>query len=194
MATKPTLSQWERLKQLTFVIDHQVKLRNFTPPAVSNADANGTRYVTPGKLTVELAELHELVHDMGLVSSQHDWIAHELPERPTMRELDLDSTILFITDIFRADRFIDGLLASKVNAGLVQQLCRHAYGLTVFRDGWLMQFPLLDSGRIRTGIVAKSRDGKIEVRTMGGRRECPSKQCNGWLVGVHRETGQQLHI
>jgi hypothetical protein len=194
MTSKPTLSQWERLKRLSFVIDYQVNLGKFTSPGLSHADANGMRYVTPGKSTAELTELHELVYDMGLVSPQHDWTAHEFPERPTMRELDLDATILFITGIFRADRFIDGLLISKVNAGLVQQLCRHAYGLTVFREGWPMQFPLLDSGRIRTGIVAKSLDGKIEGRTTGGRRRCPSNQCNGWLVGVHWETGQQLHI
>lgn len=190
----PSLSQWEQLKRLTFIIDQQVAQRKFRSPSLSDPDDNDVRFIKPGTSTSELDTLHQLVYEMGLVSPAHDWTAHELPASPMSRGMDLDGTILAITAVFRGDRFIEGLLISKVAVGLVQQLCRHAYGLTIFRNGWPKHFPVTESGRVRTGIVARSIDGKIEGRTTGGRRKCPSKKCNGWLVGVHWQSGQLLHI
>jgi len=108
--------------------------------------------------------------------------------------MDLQATMLSITGLFRADCFVEGLLIGKIREGMVQRLCRHAYGLSLTRDRWPQHFAVNADGRIRAGIVVKSIDGKIEGRTTGGRRKCPSNQCNGWLVGVHWQTGQQLHI
>lgn len=188
------LDQWAQLKRLSFVLDDQVKKDLITGPSLSDPDKNGVRYMSSGKTTGELDQVHQLVYDLELVSPKHDWMAHEQPEKPNVRELDLDATGLLITGIFRGDRFIDGLLASKVRAGLVQRLCRHAYALTMTKDGWPTHLPVLDDGTIRVGMVVKSLSGRMEGRTIGGRQRCPSHQCNGWLIGVHWEDGQRLRI
>lgn len=182
------LSQWEELKRLTFIIDGQVAKRKFTAPRLSDANAVGVRHIESARSTDEVARLTQLVNDLGLVRRRDE------PLLQRTRELDLSATIDLITDVFRADGIVEGVLISKVNEQLVQQLCRHAYSLVLTQDGWPSHFPLVESGRVRTGIVVRSLDGRIEGRTTGGRRSCPSKRCNGWLVGVHWQTGQQLHI
>lgn len=192
--TAPTLQQWERLKRLTFVVDQQVDQRKIKAVGLTDPDDNDRRFITPGVATSDLDALRTLVYDMGLVARDHEHTAHELPDKSARRELDLDATKRALAAVFHADRTVDGLFISHVTTKLVQQLCRHAYGLSLFHDGWPKHFPLTESDRVRTGIVAKSIDGKIEGRTTGGRRKCPSNQCNGWLVGVHWQTGQQLHI
>ncbi len=189
-----TLGQWAQLKRLTFVLDDQVKKGLITGPSLSDPDKNGVRYMSSGETTTELDQVHQLVYDLELVSPKHDWMAHEITDRPNIREMDLEETGLLITGIFRGERFIDGLLASKVRTGLVQRLCRHAYALTLTRDGWPGHLPVMSDGTLRVGMVVKSLSGRMEGRTMGGRQPCPSNQCNGWLVGVHWEDGQRLRI
>ena len=187
-------AKWERLKRLTFQIDEHLKRQPLKNASLSEPDANGVRFVESAETMPDVTELHGLVYDLGLVSAVHDWMNRELDERPVTEELDLKATGLYITAIFRGDRFVEGLLASKVNDGMVQRLCRHAYSLTLTSDGWPRHFPTNHDGSIETGIVVKSLDGRIEGRTTGGRRKCPSHHCNGWLVGVHWQTGQRLHI
>jgi len=189
-----TLNRWERLKRLTFVIDQQVHQRRIRTISLTNPDVNDMRFVEPGVTTSELNALRILMYDMGLVSREPDLTANEPPDELAQRELDLDMTKLALTAIFHADRYVDELFISHVTTKLVQRLCRHAYGLSLIRDGWPQYLAVNADGRIRAGIVVKSIDGKIEGRTTGGRRKCPSNQCNGWLVGVHWQTGQQLHI
>ncbi len=189
-----TLAKWERLKRLTFQIDEQLKRRRLNSTELTHPEPNGIRYLVSAETTPEIDELHRLVYELGLVSSAHDWMNRQIDEHPVARDLDLSATGLHITAIFRGDRFIDGLLVSKVNDGLVQRLCRHASSLTLNENGWPRHFPTNPDGSIQSGLVVKSLDGRIEGRTTGGRRACPSHHCNGWLVGVHWQTGQRLHI
>ena len=190
----PDYAKWERLKRLTYIVDSQVGKGRITGPSLSDPDSNGVRYISSGATTQELDEVHQLVYELGLVSPEHNWMDHEFQGRPDVRELDLGSTGLLLTGIFRGDRFIDGLLVAKVREGLVQDLCRHAYALTLNVDGWPSHLPVLADGTLRTGIVVRSLSGRLEGRTTGGRRDCPSRKCNGWLIGVHWCDGQRLHI
>lgn len=192
--TAPTLQQWERLKRLTFIVDQQVDQRKIKAIGLTDPDDNDVRSIQPGVATSDLDALRALVYEMNLASRDDEQTAHELSGNLTQPELDLDATRRALTAVFHADRYVGGLFLSHVTTKLVQQLCRHAYTLSVFQDGWPRHLPFTELGRIRTGIVAKSIDGKIEGRTTGGRRKCPSNRCNGWLVGVHWQTGQQLHI
>lgn len=189
-----SIDKWERLKQLTFVLDNQVNEERITVPTLSDPDKSGIRYISAGRTTAELSQIHELVYDLDLVSPRHDWMSHKAPERPNVRALDLEATGFLLTSIFRGERFVDGLLASEVRTGLVQRLCRHAYGLTLTKDGWPNHMPVMPDGTIRVGMVVRSLSGRIEGRTTGGRQRCPSHQCNGWLIGVHWEDGQRLRI
>lgn len=192
--TTPTLQQWEHLKRLTFIVDQQVDQQKIKGLGLTDTDDNDARFAKPGVATLELDALRALVYEMGLVLRDNERTADEPSGNLAQRELDSDETRRALTAIFHADRHVGGLFISHVTTKLVQQLCRHAYGLSVFQDGWPRHLPFTESGRIRTGIVVKSIDGNIEGRTTGGRRKCPSNRCNGWLVGVHWQTGQQLHI
>lgn len=58
---------------------------------------------------------------------------------------------------------------------------------------WPKDFPVLDDGRVREGLVVLSRSGTIEGRTTGSRRPCIS-ECPGWFIGVRWETGQLMFI
>lgn len=140
----PTISQWERLKRLTFLVDDHVK----------------TGRASTSNLPPDVEELHRLACDAKVLSAA----------------------------------LADNRLAETVVDGSFQRFLRQAYAFHLTSDGWPMHLSVKPDGRIRTGIVTKSIDGKIEGRTTGGRRRCPSHQCNGWLVGVLWQTGQQLHI
>ena len=59
---------------------------------------------------------------------------------------------------------------------------------------WPENFPVLDDGRVREGLIVLSLPGTIEGRTTGGRRPCISKGCPGWFIGVRWETGQLMFI
>lgn len=59
---------------------------------------------------------------------------------------------------------------------------------------WPKEFPVGDDGRVEEGLVVRSLSGEIEGRTTGSRFPCRSTQCDGWLVGVKWETGQQMYI
>lgn len=192
--SSPTLQQWERLKRLTFIIDGRVGERRLTTPSVGDPDSRSNRRLTSGKAPEVIYELCRLVRELGLVSSAPTPTPRTLPVVAVSQVLDLAATKQVLDVVFGGEYLINGLVLNHVRSGLVQELCRHAYRLTVLSEGWPVHFPVADSGRVRTGIVAKSIDGKIEGRTTGGRRKCPSKKCNGWLVGVHWQTGQLLHI
>lgn len=188
------LQQWGRLKRLTFIIDDQVNEGCFRGPKLSDPDSNGVRYVDSGSTTLELDELHELAYELELVSPKYNWMDHEIIENPDMKSLDLDATRMAITGVFRGDRFIDGLLVSKVNDGVVQRLCRRAYFLELTDDNWPVHFPTQSDGTVLVGLTCRSIDGSIEGRTTGRRRRCPSSTCQGWLVEVRWEDGQLLQI
>ncbi len=186
-----TPRQWERLKRLTFLLDAAAKLAG---PGLGDPDANGVRYLQSAQSSADLDEVHQLVYDMGLVS---EWFVALTPEPPAgdlLYSLDLFETCVEITRIFRGDRFAEGLLAARVNEGVVQRLCRRAYAIVNTADGWPKSLPILPSGRIGTGLVFRSLSGEIEGRTTGGRRRCPVDGCPGWLASVLWETGQLLHI
>ena len=188
------ISRWERLKLLTFKIDERLKLRKLKGISLSRPDTHGVRFLLSAESIPEVSQLHDLVHELGLVSSSQDWMNRELEKSGSVTALDLKTTMSLITAIFRGDRFVEGLLIGSVNDGTVQRLCRHAYSLTLNTAGWPRHFPINSDGGVDVGIVVRSLDGRIEGRTTGGRRECPSHQCDGWLVGVHWQTGQRMHI
>jgi len=186
-----TPQQWERLKRLTYLLDAAPGLDR---PGLSEPDAAGIRYMRSAESSPELDKLHELVYDMGLVSQ---WFTASTPDPPAddvLFGLDLFDTCVELTRIFRGDRFVEGLLVSRVNEGVVQRLCRRAYSIVNTTDGWPKSLAPTSGGRLPMGMVFRSLSGEIEGRTTGGRRECPADGCPGWLVSVLWETGQLLHI
>lgn len=72
--------------------------------------------------------------------------------------------------------------------------CRIAYADALMVRGWPSALATLDDARITEGLTVRSLSGWIEGRTTGGRYPCPSNTCNGWLVGVVREDGQERRI
>lgn len=188
------LETWGRLKRLTFIIDEQAKSNCFGGPTLSDPDERGLRYMASGSTTAELDELHRIVYELELVSPAYNWMDQPIVENPRMHSLSLDDIKLAITGVFRGDRFIDGLLVSKVNDHVVQNLCRRAYFLELTADHWPTHFSLNGDGSVPIGLVCRSIDGSMEGRTTGDRRACPSHQCQGWLVGVRWEDGQLLRI
>ena len=194
MVPNELIAKWGRLKRLTYIIDDQVKTKRISGPFLTEPDEHGVHFMSSGETTREVDELHQLVYDLELVSPEYNWMDHPIPEDKKAELLDLDETKMAITGIFRGDRFIDGLLASNINSKRVQELCRRAYFLELTRDNWPTHFPLNSDGSIQVGLVCRSIDGKIEGRTEGDRRKCPSQQCLGWLVGVRWEDGQLLRI
>lgn len=184
-----TPAQWERLRRLTYLLDAAPHLAG---PSLSERDQSGIRHIQSAGTSDELDELHQLVHEMGLVSPEFPHVS--VPKPPSYDGLGLFDTCVEITRIFRGDRFVEGLLAGLVNDGVVQRLCRQVYSLVNTIDGWPVAFAPLPNGRVPVGLVVRSLSGAIEGRTTGGRRRCPARGCPGWLVTVSWETGQLLHI
>ena len=72
--------------------------------------------------------------------------------------------------------------------------CRAAYASALMRGGWPVALAVLDDARITEGLTVRSLSGWIEGRTTGSRFPCPSNTCDGWLVGVVWEDGQERRI
>ena len=72
--------------------------------------------------------------------------------------------------------------------------CRNAYAAALMERGWPTALAVLDGARIAEGLTVRSLTGWIEGRTTGGRYPCPSNSCDGWLVGVVWEDGQERRI
>jgi hypothetical protein len=161
---------WKRLKQLSYLVEAET---------------------TPFR-----DELHDLVYSMQLVDPEYLNLDIDYDEIESARQADLDfrTTAQYITRIYRADRFSEGTVNMAIDNGLIPNLLRHAYSLSLHENGWPRNFDVVDDGKISVGLPVFSLSGKIEGRTTGGRRGCPSHSCSGWLIGVLWETGQMMHI
>jgi hypothetical protein len=71
---------------------------------------------------------------------------------------------------------------------------RTTYASALMRGGWPMALAVLDDAHITEGLTVRSLSGWIEGRTTGSRLPCPSNTCDGWLVGVVWEDGQERRI
>jgi hypothetical protein len=189
-----TLAKWERAKRLTYILDSKVDAKLVTAGRLGDPEKRGIWQWKLGKVPSEIAELRQLLNDLGLVGSAGDWLTQDPSLLREGRTLDAVATRVALTKIICGDQFIDGLLTARVLDKTVQGLVRHAYSLGLNRDGWPQHFDVGSNGRVPIGLVVKSLSGRIAGRTTGGRRECPSLKCDGWLIGVHWQTGQQLHI
>jgi len=182
---------WGRLKQLTFLLDAQPEQRG---PSLRPAGPDGMHFMDGGETSPEFHELHELVYELKLVAPEHHSEQLRLEDISRIDELDYANVCRNINAIYRGDRFCEGLIADEINSGRVQKLCRRAYRLMLNDHGWPRQFPTDSSGRISEGLIVRSLTNRLEGRTMGGRYECPSASCEGWLISVLWESGQRLHI
>lgn len=84
--------------------------------------------------------------------------------------------------------------SAETSAADVADACRRAYASALMSGGWPTSLDVLVDGRIEEGLTVRSLTGWMEGRTTGGRQGCPSHTCDGWLVGVVWEDGQERRI
>jgi|LauGreDrversion4_2_1035121.scaffolds.fasta_scaffold728567_1 hypothetical protein len=194
-STNPISSNgtWKRLKQLSYLVEAEKDLKG---PSLSEPDPQGIRFFQSAETTPFRDELHELVYSMRLVDQEYLNLEIEYDEISSARQSHLDflTTAQYITRIYRAERFSEGTVKMATDNGLIPNLLRHAYSLTLNEDNWPRDFEIIEESKIDIGIPVLSLSGKIHGRTTGGRRGCPSNSCSGWLIGVLWETGQMMHI
>lgn len=190
--TDNSLNNWERLKRLSFIVESQIP---FKQASFSAPDDQNIRFVHGSESSTELNELIRLTYAMGLVDPQFFQADLNLNiSTDEIEKLDQDNLPHFITTIVRKDRLDEGLLQEEVNSKRLLRLCRRAYSLAILMNGWPRHFPITASSGIEIGLMVRSLNHTYEGRTTGGRRQCPAKNCPGWLVGVLWESGQQMHI
>ena len=184
---------WKRLKQLSFVVEAEKDLKG---PRLSEPNEQGIRFLQSAETTAFREELHELVYSMRLVDPEYLNLEIEYDEIFSSKQshLNFRTTAEYITRIYRADRFSEGTVNMAIDNGLIPNLLRHAYSLSLHKNGWPRNFEVVDESKISVGLPVFSLSGKIEGRTTGGRRGCPSNSCPGWLIGVLWETGQMMYI